>query len=128
MTLTALLAIPNVTEDRENIQRNAAYISHMMQMRGLSPRRVSVTGANPVVFGELGTPGALRTIVCYAHYDGQPFDPKEWTTPPCTPTCAVRQSTMAARSSHCRHRVRRVIQRHVSMHVRPAMTRPRSSR
>jgi acetylornithine deacetylase/succinyl-diaminopimelate desuccinylase-like protein len=46
---------------------------------------VSVPGANPVVFGEIRTPGATRTIVFYAHYDGQPLDPKEWASPPFEP-------------------------------------------
>ena len=31
------------------------------------------------------TPGAKRTLVFYAHYDGQPLDPKEWATPPWQP-------------------------------------------
>jgi acetylornithine deacetylase/succinyl-diaminopimelate desuccinylase-like protein len=38
------------------------------------------------VFGEIKTPGAMRTIVFYAHYDGQPLDPKEWATPTYQPT------------------------------------------
>jgi acetylornithine deacetylase/succinyl-diaminopimelate desuccinylase-like protein len=80
------LSIPNVARDRENIQRNAAFIAKMMEVRGIASKLVSVEGANPVVFGELKTPGAVRTIVFYAHYDGQPLDPKEWSTPPFTPT------------------------------------------
>ena len=32
-------------------------------------------GSPPAVYGELRTPGATRTIVMYAHYDGQPVDP-----------------------------------------------------
>src|SRR5439155_241819 len=36
------------------------------------------TDVNPLVYGELGIPGASRTVLWYAHYDGQPFDPKLW--------------------------------------------------
>jgi acetylornithine deacetylase/succinyl-diaminopimelate desuccinylase-like protein len=57
----------------------------MMEKRSIPSRLVSVPGANPVVFGEIKKPGARRTIVFYAHYDGQPLDPKEWTTPPFQP-------------------------------------------
>src|SRR3984885_7000456 len=80
-----LLAIPNIAADRANIQRNAETIAKMMEKRGVAARLVSVPGGNPVVFGEIKTPGATRTIVFYAHYDGQPLDPKEWTTPPFSP-------------------------------------------
>src|SRR5258708_3889388 len=57
-----LLKIPNVARDRENIQRNAEFIAKMMQARGIASRLVSVEGANPVVFGEIKTPGAVRTL------------------------------------------------------------------
>src|SRR5207249_3469159 len=53
--------------------------------RGVASRLVEVPGVNPIVFGEMPTPGATRTLVFYAHYDGQPLDPKEWTTPPFEP-------------------------------------------
>ncbi|MCM3881089.1 MAG: M20/M25/M40 family metallo-hydrolase [Vicinamibacterales bacterium] len=82
----ALLSIPNIARDRENIQRNAEAIAAMMARRGLAPKLVSVPGGNPVVFGEIRTPGATRTVAFYAHYDGQPFDPKEWASPPFEPT------------------------------------------
>lgn len=86
----ALLKIPNVSRDRENVRKNAEVIAAMMERRGLAPRLVTLEGANPVVFGELRTPGAARTIVFYAHYDGQPVDPKEWATPPFEPTLRTR--------------------------------------
>jgi acetylornithine deacetylase/succinyl-diaminopimelate desuccinylase-like protein len=82
----SFLSIPNVARDSENIQRNAEFIVKAMQSRGIAARLASVEGANPVVFGELKTPGAVRTIGFYAHYDGQPLNPKEWSTPPFTPT------------------------------------------
>jgi acetylornithine deacetylase/succinyl-diaminopimelate desuccinylase-like protein len=80
-----LLAIPNIARDHDNIQRNAETIERMLEQRGVASRLVTLPGANPVVFGEIRTPGATRTIVFYAHYDGQPLDPKEWATPPFEP-------------------------------------------
>jgi len=82
----ALLSIPNVTRDRENIQRNAEAIVAMMEQRDIAAHLVSVPGGNPIVFGEIRTPGATRTIGFYAHYDGQPLDPTEWASPPFEPT------------------------------------------
>ncbi len=82
----SLLAIPNIARDRDNIQRNAEAIAAMMRKRGIASRVVAMEGANPVVFGEIATTGATRTVLFYAHYDGQPLDPKEWATPPFEPT------------------------------------------
>jgi acetylornithine deacetylase/succinyl-diaminopimelate desuccinylase-like protein len=49
-----------------------------------------VPGSNPVVFGELTTPGATTTVVFYAHYDGQPVEPTEWAAPPFSPALRSR--------------------------------------
>jgi acetylornithine deacetylase/succinyl-diaminopimelate desuccinylase-like protein len=73
-----LLSLPNVATNREDIRRNAAHIISMMQRRGLSPRLLEAEAAPPAVFGEWRTPGATRTLVFYAHYDGQPTDPAKW--------------------------------------------------
>jgi acetylornithine deacetylase/succinyl-diaminopimelate desuccinylase-like protein len=81
-----LLAIPNVSNDRPNIQRNAELVAKMMEARGLTAKLVSVPGGNPIVVSEIRTPGATRTVGLYAHYDGQPLDPKEWASPPFEPT------------------------------------------
>jgi acetylornithine deacetylase/succinyl-diaminopimelate desuccinylase-like protein len=86
-----LLSIPNIARDREDIRRNAEAIAAMMAKRGLAARLVSVPGGNPIVFGEIHTPGATRTIAFYAHYDGQPLDPQEWTSPPFEPTLRDRR-------------------------------------
>jgi acetylornithine deacetylase/succinyl-diaminopimelate desuccinylase-like protein len=87
----ALLAIPNISADHSNIQRNAETIERMMEKRGVASKLVTVAGANPVVFGEIKTPGATRTVILYAHYDGQPLDPREWASPPFTPTLRNKQ-------------------------------------
>src|SRR5258708_24490027 len=78
---TRLLAIPNVASDHENIRRNAEFILKMMQRRGLRPRLLeTVTRESPpAVYGEWKQPGATHSIIFYAHYDGQPTDPKQWT-------------------------------------------------
>ena len=86
---TQLLAIPNVASDRENIRRNAAFILGMMGRRGLHPQLLQANSSDtpPAVYGEWKMPGATRSVIFYAHYDGQPVDPKQWTaSPPFQPT------------------------------------------
>jgi len=85
-----LLRIPNIAAEKPNIQRNAERIAAMLEKRGVPARLLSVPGGNPVVYGEILTPGATRTYVFYAHYDGQPLDPKEWASPPFEPTLRNR--------------------------------------
>lgn len=75
------LSIPNVASDIENIRKNAAFIMDMMRRRGLNPRLLEAKTPNtpPAVFAEWTTPGATRTVIVYAHYDGQPTDPRQWS-------------------------------------------------
>jgi acetylornithine deacetylase/succinyl-diaminopimelate desuccinylase-like protein len=75
---TDLLSIPNVASDKPNIQRNAETLVGMLQRRQVEAKLLTAPGANPVVYGEIKTPGAKHTIVLYAHYDGQPVTPDEW--------------------------------------------------
>src|SRR5258708_4070006 len=83
--LTTLLAIPNIATDRPNIRKNAALIQAMIEKRGLKSRLLEYPSASPVVYAELPNPEAKLTVVFYAHYDGQPLDPKEWASPPFEP-------------------------------------------
>ncbi|MEZ4700665.1 MAG: M20/M25/M40 family metallo-hydrolase [Rhodothermales bacterium] len=82
----AWLALPNVAEDRAAIERNADYLAGEMRRRGIATEIWRLGGMPPVVFGERTTPGATTTVLCYAHYDGQPADADEWTVAPWTPT------------------------------------------
>ena len=81
----SLLSIPNTPRDNNGIEKNAGLIVELLGKRGVRSRLLRVPGGSPVVYGDLPTPGATRTIVFYAHYDGAPLDPKEWTTPPYEP-------------------------------------------
>src|SRR5262245_59915870 len=76
--LVELLAIPNVAADTPNIRRNAEHLRGMLERRGFSVELLETTG-NPLVYGELKVPGAMRTLLLYCHYDGQPVAPASWT-------------------------------------------------
>jgi acetylornithine deacetylase/succinyl-diaminopimelate desuccinylase-like protein len=77
--LAEFLAIPNVASDTPNIQRNAEHLVEMLEARGIETHLLPITGRGPVVFGKLMAPEATRTVIFYAHYDGQPVDPAAWT-------------------------------------------------
>ena len=92
--LADLVAIPNLASDSVNIRRNARHIAQMLERRGATARLLETPGAPPAVFGELRTPGATRTVMFYAHYDGQPVDTTEWATHPWRP--ALRTAALSA--------------------------------
>src|SRR6202007_2541996 len=77
--LTEFLSIPNVASDTENIQKNAAHLVGMLEARGIETHLLPITGRGPVVFGKLITPEANRTVIFYAHYDGQTVEAAAWT-------------------------------------------------
>jgi acetylornithine deacetylase/succinyl-diaminopimelate desuccinylase-like protein len=83
--LTDLLSMPNVAADKENIRKNAVFLQAMLERRGLTASLLETAG-NPLVYGELKVPYATRTLLFYAHYDGQPVNPPDWKQPtPFTP-------------------------------------------
>jgi acetylornithine deacetylase/succinyl-diaminopimelate desuccinylase-like protein len=93
-----LLAVPNLASDSVDIRRNAQLLVSMLVQRGFrNTRLLTVPGAPPAVYGELPSPGATRTLVLYAHYDGQPLDPKQWATPPWTPVLRDRAISAGGR-------------------------------
>ncbi len=77
--LIDLLAIPNIASDEPNIRRNADLLMSMFERRGMRTQFFEIEHRGPIVFAELPAANATRTLVFYAHYDGQPVDPKAWT-------------------------------------------------
>jgi acetylornithine deacetylase/succinyl-diaminopimelate desuccinylase-like protein len=77
--LSEFLAIPNIASDTPNIQKNAAHLVEMLEARGIETHLLPIAGRGPVVFGKLVSPEAKRTVIFYAHYDGQPVDEAAWT-------------------------------------------------
>lgn len=84
--LSELLAIPNVASVSADIERNASHLVAMLAKRGIPARVLRLRGSYPAVFGELRVPGATRTVMLYAHFDGQPVNPADWKHPPFQPT------------------------------------------
>ena len=76
-----LLSIPNVASDTPNIRRNADFLAERMRKAGLNPRLLEAADRKvpPAVYGEYSTPGATKTIIFYAHYDGQPTEAADWS-------------------------------------------------
>src|SRR5882757_8971541 len=84
---SALLAMPNVATTLPDVEKNAAYISNLLQQRGFKTQLLTAEpGTPPSVFAELKTPGAKRTVVFYAHYDGQPSGQAGWISKPFEPS------------------------------------------
>ncbi len=80
-----LLAMPNLASDARGIRRNAEAIARMLEKRGVRTELLQQPGAPPVVYGVLPARGATRTVVFYAHYDGQPVDAAAWKGEPFSP-------------------------------------------
>lgn len=84
--LRELLALPNVSGNEPDIRSNAALLVKMLEKRGVSAGRLETPGAPVAVFGERKTPGAKRTLLFYAHFDGQPIGPESaWHSSPFEP-------------------------------------------
>ncbi len=82
-----LLSMPNVATQVADVEKNAAYIEAELKTRGFKTRLLSAEpGTPPSVFGEMKIPGAKRTVIFYAHYDGQPIGQKGWIASPFQPS------------------------------------------
>ena len=81
-SLISFLQIPNVATDSANIRKNADFLLRVMNGGGVE--HVQLLEADdknvpPAVYGEINVAGATKTIIFYAHYDGQPVNPSLWS-------------------------------------------------
>ncbi len=83
--LFSLLRIPSISTRNQGILECAETLAGMMEQAGISTR-IFQTDRHPVVFGELRSPEASKTLLIYGHYDVQPPEPLElWQSKPFEP-------------------------------------------
>jgi acetylornithine deacetylase/succinyl-diaminopimelate desuccinylase-like protein len=83
---TGFLSLPDVATNQADIEAAATRLEAMLHARGFETRRLSAgPGTPPTVFAEMKVPGARRTVLYYAHYDGQPVGQAGWVSPPFQP-------------------------------------------
>jgi acetylornithine deacetylase/succinyl-diaminopimelate desuccinylase-like protein len=84
--LDELTRIRSVAADPAGLAAAADRLQMLLLERGFKVTQLSTgAGMAPVVFGALSTPRARRTVVFYAHYDGQPVTPSQWNSDPFVP-------------------------------------------
>ncbi len=81
------LSMPDVATNVADVEKNAAYIEQQLRARGFKTRLLTAEpGTPPSVFAEMRVQGAKRTVIFYAHYDGQPVGQKGWIANPFQPS------------------------------------------
>lgn len=81
-----LLRQPSISAQDVGVGECAGLLARQMEAIGI-PTRILPTAGHPVVYGELASPGAARTVLVYGHYDIQPPEPLDlWRSPPFEPT------------------------------------------
>ena len=73
-----LLSLPNDAVVPADIQKNTAWLEQAFQKRGFQTRQLANNG-KPMLYAELpGADPAKKTILFYAHLDGQSVTPQQW--------------------------------------------------
>jgi acetylornithine deacetylase/succinyl-diaminopimelate desuccinylase-like protein len=83
--LDELTRLKSVAADPQGLAATAAHLESLLKARGFETASWSAGGSPPVVYGFLKSPGAKRTAVFYAHYDGQPVTRAQWSSDPFVP-------------------------------------------
>lgn len=83
--LAELVSVRSVAADRAGLGAAADLLVRRLEDRGFEATQWTVPGAAPLVFGTLRGSKAKRTVVFYAHYDGQPVTPPQWSSDPFVP-------------------------------------------
>jgi acetylornithine deacetylase/succinyl-diaminopimelate desuccinylase-like protein len=84
--LAELTGIRSVAADPAGLTLAAQRLTELLEARGFETAQLrDAPGTPALVFGSLTIPGAKRTVVFYAHYDGQPVTPSQWSSDPFVP-------------------------------------------
>lgn len=83
--LDELVRLQSVAASPDGLAATAARLESLLKARGFRTQQMTAPGGPPVVFGSFNTPGAKRTVIFYAHYDGQPVTRAQWSSDPFVP-------------------------------------------
>jgi len=98
--LATFVKQPSVSSQGIGIEDCATLLTRMMEVVGIKYEVMPMGGDTnpPLVYGELTSPGASKTLLIYGHYDVQPPEPLEaWDSPPFVPT--IRNGRMYGRGT-----------------------------
>lgn len=88
--LASYVAVPSVAAQPEGLQAMARTLREDLAAQGFAASLLDAgAGEPPYVFGEYRVPGATRTVLFYAHYDGQPVNRADWQSDPFVPVLRV---------------------------------------
>jgi len=96
--LFTLLKQPSISSQGVGVEDCARLLADMMADAGIDTEILPMEdrGNHPVVYGEISSPDAEKTVLIYGHFDVQPPDPLEqWDSPPFEPT--IRNGRIYAR-------------------------------
>ena len=84
--LFTLLRQPSISTQNVGVVETAQLLASMMRDAGIHTT-IFETDGFPVVYGEINSRDATRTLLVYGHYDVQPPEPLDlWKSPPFEPT------------------------------------------
>ncbi len=97
------LSLPNDSVNASDVSKNADWAEKAFQKRGFVTKQLPNNG-KPLVFAEYPTKvEKAKTVLFYAHFDGQPVIPEKWAqASPWTPVLKQRKAKAAEGSAPLR--------------------------
>jgi len=94
--LVKLCSQPSISARNEGLTECANLVADLLRGIGAKVELLKVSGAPPLVYAELTSRSAEKTLLFYNHYDVQPPEPlEEWESPPFKPS--IRNNRLYAR-------------------------------
>jgi acetylornithine deacetylase/succinyl-diaminopimelate desuccinylase-like protein len=102
--IDALTRLKSIAAEPAGLTATAQALEAALKTRGFTVSELATApGFPPAVFGSLMTPHAKRTVVFYAHYDGQPVTPAQWSSDPFVPVMRANASSADAHEVDWQH-------------------------